>query len=355
MSVFLIIFCIICFVGVKFAGPGEFNRDYMSKDTTVPVKGIFVLLVFFKHFLGECPLNGDFDGFALWYRTYIGQTVVTLFLFYSGYGVMESIKKRGRDYVSKLPIRVLRLWLHFALAVLLYLIFRLATGKRYGIVRIIKAFTGIQSIGNSTWYIIAMLIMYLLTFAAFIAFQFSKRKFLYLPATILTLFVIAYIIITHGFGISTLWYSTIICYPMGIWYSLLKERIEKILFKGDFLWWLALLISIISFCYSYAMRESAEGYLICMAIFLVTAVLVTMKVRFDNAFLVFFGNHVFSVYMLQKLSFMFLRHLKLFKSYSSCCFVISLAATVVMSLAFDYVTEKIDKRLFLKESLQKTL
>lgn len=53
------LFVFLC--GAKFVKSGEFNSDYMSKDTTGAINGIFVLLVFMCHISGYMKLGGSSD------------------------------------------------------------------------------------------------------------------------------------------------------------------------------------------------------------------------------------------------------------------------------------------------------
>lgn len=87
------LFVFLC--GAKFVKSGEFNSDYMSKDTTGAINGIFVLLVFMCHISGYMKLGGSSDTIWLDLKSWLGQLVVVTFLFYSGYGMMCSIMKKG--------------------------------------------------------------------------------------------------------------------------------------------------------------------------------------------------------------------------------------------------------------------
>ena len=69
----------------------EFCENYLSRENTISVKGIFVLLVIAQHFVTYVKLDGIYDGGYLQLRQFLGQNIVTVFLFYSGYGVFESI------------------------------------------------------------------------------------------------------------------------------------------------------------------------------------------------------------------------------------------------------------------------
>lgn len=72
------LFVFLC--GAKFVKSGEFNSDYMSKDTTGAINGIFVLLVFMCHISGYMKLGGSSDTIWLDLKSWLGQLVVVTFL-----------------------------------------------------------------------------------------------------------------------------------------------------------------------------------------------------------------------------------------------------------------------------------
>ena len=101
MTLILLIFFCLCITGVRV---DFFNRDYISRDTTIQINGIFVFLVFLSHFAGyldhEYPLNFIYMNV----RGFFGQLVVTTFLFYSGYGILTSINQKKEAYIRTIPV-----------------------------------------------------------------------------------------------------------------------------------------------------------------------------------------------------------------------------------------------------------
>ena len=69
----------------------------LSKEQTTCINGIFVLFVFLSHFgqYETMPWN--------WLLLGLGQLMVAPFLFYSGYGIMEQIQRRGIVYIDGMP------------------------------------------------------------------------------------------------------------------------------------------------------------------------------------------------------------------------------------------------------------
>lgn len=173
MIIFYILLFILIISKLKYSR-NNFYTDYLSFDTTNAIKGIFIALVFINHAIPYIFNSGYvFDNsFAsklfLFSKSFIGQWIVAMFLFYSGYGVMESIQKKGHNYISSLPRkRILTTLVNFDIAVALFALVSLFTSNEYTIKDYLLSFTGWESVGNSNWYIFVIMLCYLLTYLSF--------------------------------------------------------------------------------------------------------------------------------------------------------------------------------------------
>lgn len=101
------------------------------------------------------------------FQGFLGQLVVTTFLFYSGYGIFVSILKKGKDYVDQLPVKILELLSAFAVTIVVFWLVGLITGADYGLSRTLLSFIGWKSIGNSNWYMFDILLLYALTYLSY--------------------------------------------------------------------------------------------------------------------------------------------------------------------------------------------
>lgn len=100
----LVYFCLllISLMGFKVNLKG-FNADYLSRDTTLAIKGFFVILVFCRHFKQYVTLGDNLlDKMFIKADSLLGQLIVVMFLFYSGYGIFVQIKKSSGGGVYKL-------------------------------------------------------------------------------------------------------------------------------------------------------------------------------------------------------------------------------------------------------------
>lgn len=337
MIFLMIIFAIICMwnVQLKTTDNKNYIADYMSVEKTTAVKGIFILLVFISHFNTYVDFTsaGDiayFDAFGQ-----IGQRMVTLFMLYSGYGVMESIKKKNMQYVHKIPVtRVLGTFFRFDIAVFLFLIVQLILKTQLDTKRIILAFTSWSAIGNSNWYIFAIVVCYVLTF---ISFEIFRDKGNYIPAAVcLGVLVTAYVAVFHFTELRpSRYYNTVLCYVLGVFLSIFKDKFDKLFGNNSTLWAVTFFLSVIATFVAYDHGKRFVFYEISMFTFTLAVVLFTMHVSLNNKILRWFGEHLFSVYILQRLPMIIFKKLGLADYNIYLYFFVCLAVTVVIAYAFD--------------------
>lgn len=332
MILFFFAVIVLSFYKIQCIRPGAgLNAACLSLDRTTSIKGIFVLLVFLSHannYLLSMPaytadvLNQPYVNF----QSHLGQGVVVMFLFYSGYGVMESIKKKGALYVHAIPKRrILKTLLHFDIAVLLYLFLDLALGTlaRRSPLTVLLAFTGWTSLGNSNWYIFAVLFLYFFTFLAFTISPARPVRALWMVTAFTGLYIAVLAFLKDAW-----WFDTVLLYPLGMWYSFYKDKIEAFLRrKGRY--WAVLTGCLLIMIASHLLRANYLCYEIWMISLAAFVVLLTMKLDICNPVLLFFGRHLFEIYILMRIPMLVLLHFEITQTYA---FIgISLAATVLLA------------------------
>ena len=164
MVFFIAALVLVIFKKMEFAKENTFfQNEYIDKSTTNAVNGIFVILIVFSHYVQYANFHGIFDEPYLVLREHLNQMVVASFLFYSGYGMMESFRKNGKWYLKKIPSKFITLLLRFDIAVCLFGILGkvLDLGIDYNLKLIFLSLIGWKNLGNSSWYIFAILVMYI--------------------------------------------------------------------------------------------------------------------------------------------------------------------------------------------------
>ena len=203
-----------------------FNERYLSRDTTLAIKGFFVILVFCRHFKQYVTLSDNIiDRMFLYVDRVLGQLIVVMFLFYSGYGIIVQTMKKPEKYTRCfLKHRFIPTWVNFAICICFFIIVDIALGliKNYSLWQIILAFTGWVSIGNSTWFMFDTFVFYLLFY---VSYRLVKPAKIQEGLLIFSIFSVVFAMILFVTKKST-WWNTIFCLPLGMWYGYYRVEIE---------------------------------------------------------------------------------------------------------------------------------
>lgn len=346
MIFFLFLLLILSCASMKIAGEGQFHDDYLSKSNTTAINGIFVVLVLLCHFTQYAQFEtGMIDQSFVYFKSHLGQLVVTTFLFFSGYGIICSISKKGMPYIKSIPKkRFLSVLIHFDIAVALFMILNLCLGRSFTLKTNLLALTGWESIGNSNWYILAILCLYLIVFFSFIICRGNK----YIGTILTTVLTVGYVYLLIRAKKPTYFYNTLICYPFGMIYGLLKDKIDKIVMKNDFIYTLFVAVAFAGFVYFYKIRgKGVEQFSACSVLFIAVIVLVSMKIQLNNEFLQLTGKHVFAIYILQRIPMMIFSKIGL-ANHRYLFLIATFIVTLGMTFVFDKCMNVIDKRLLKK-------
>lgn len=348
MSIFVLVMLILIFYGIQINKDGF--SDYMSPQKSNSIKGFFVLMVLLSHSrkfvkIDSSPINEPF----LELMSFFGQFMVVMFLLYSGYGIMLGLKNKEGYAKSILTKRFPKVLLHFDIAVILYFILGLLLGNNYSFKRLLLSLIGVNDVGNAVWFIFVTLVLYLLTFSVF---TFCKKNVI-IGAVIMSIVSIMLVFIIRKWKISEhWWYDTIMCFPLGMWYALVKPYIDKLLLN-DFNKWFSFTATtgIIFYFLVYVMDNYGRRmrYFIPAAlIFGVFILLLSMRISINNKILSWFGNHVFSIYILHYIPMKLLSYFKL-NDNAFLFAAASLAITIIIAELFERAMNKTDTILRLNK------
>lgn len=334
MIYIFILFVIVSLIGINFKNIKTIDKEALSHERTTMINGFFVGLILFSHFNSYITSNLKIDTIYYFIFNQISQLMVTTFLFYSGYGIYESIKNKKNYMDSFLKKRILKLFVSYTLALCLYLGLNLIIGKVYDIKTILLSLTGWESIGNSNWFIFAIFCLYFSTLLSFKIFKKDNKAGLLLNL----IFSFLYIIIIMKFK-GSWWYNTILCYNAGMFFSFYKEKIIFQL-KNNIYYILTFIILIILGILAYLNNSGYFTYEIISILFTLIVVLITLRIRLGNKILLWLGKNTFNIYILQRLSYIFYDYIGV-KNYNIYLyFGISIITVIIMTVIFDKLLKK---------------
>ena len=320
--------------------------SYMSKEQTESINVFFVLLVFFRHF-AQYISYGKYDFVFQRIDMMLGQYIVTMFLFYSGYGILYSIKHK-ESYLRSLPQRFIKVLLHFDMAIAMYLIVELCLNYQYSLNTILLSFVGWESLGNSNWYIFAILCMYVITYICGSLWKNQNKNILIL---FITVGCILYAVLLRLAGKSGIWYYNILCFPAGMLYCNNIERINETLSKRNYVLFFIQICAFLSFAILYVCSSrfieilNISFYELASISFCLFVVSITLFFKIGNPILSWLGKYVFEIYILQRLPMIIFQNIIVNKY---LYFIICLIITLVISILFGFLENKVDGLLFNK-------
>lgn len=342
-AIYLIVF-ILCLLGLKFKENKDLFNGYLERDVTNSIKGIFICLVFVRHIspyiISAQNLCGGGiiytpDLIALRIDNILAQLIVVMFLFYSGYGVAEAIRRKGNDYVRSIPQkRFFPTLIKFDIAVLCFAILAVLVGREFTIRQFFLSLTGWNDLGNSNWYIFCILYCY---GATFIAHRISKAfKIHALP--ILFVLSIGYIIIMATLKSGRCWwFDTILAYWFGFIWSAHKNRIESIVKRIGYYWILGVVSLIFFVMMRYGISDRfALFFNATSLVFAMLTILMTMKFRVSHPVLIWLGVNLFPLYIYQRIPMIIFAQVnggawiaENYLPYIAACAIITILITIV--------------------------
>ena len=342
MVLTVIALLVLCLYGIQ-SGRGKAFPDYISKERTNAIKGIFILVVFLSHirpFIIDAGYmyHGIGDLIFRRFLGIFGQLMVVMFLFYSGYGVMESIGRKKDQYVKSMPRhRILSTLLNFDIAVCAFLAVDLLLKHDVTAPQFLLSLIAWDSVGNSNWYIFAILICYTVTWLAASIIKEPKQ----LCITVFILLTLS--AVTLGFFKEYYWYNTLWAYPAGMYYSYNRPKIEGYI---DTHYTKTLLILILLVAAFSAIPWDLAGFRVnaLSVAFALTIVTLSMRLKMDNPALRWCGEQLFPLYIYQRIpmivlaatlpSWMITEHPLVYT-------VLCLAITVLISMGYRFFRIKL--------------
>lgn len=188
---------------------GEYNVDYLSRDTTLGIRGMAAILILLHHISQRVSILKIFLIF-----NYIGFILVALFFFLSGYGLKLGVNNK-KNYLDKFLIKhIILILLPFWLLGVIRVIFQILNGNSVAVNDLLRIFFGIYEV----WFIAAILIFY---FLFWIAYRFFKKSLVILFGELFL-----YIIICQFIGVHSSWSASVLAFPLGILWADYKSVIE---------------------------------------------------------------------------------------------------------------------------------
>lgn len=350
------------------AHPPE-EGDPFSRERTSITNALFVFLIFASHLGLACgdqcyhdPLNAILMELQ---RKGIGQLVVSTFFFFSGYGIMLSLKRKGMPYGRRLLLqRFPTLYLNTVIFGLVIILVDQLLYHDFSYRKLVEYTSTIR-----TWFITTTLVGYLCIAAAVFAAGTRRPRLIILITTILLiLYLVVLRAVFHRFGG---WLDTTLCIPAGMLFAEYREWVLRTC-RGAATpaWRVGALVTLVGWLlyvlyprlnYYWAEPQWGEcGVLLAYtlanagsALFAFGLAILQSSIvwRRPSRLLIWAGGSgLFYLYVFQEVVYHLANYFKLFSANPIALLVMSLSATFLLAWCMYQVIPRIDSLIFSKKA-----
>lgn len=313
---------VIILYHIEVFGCREFNHNALGLKNTLSIKGVSSIIIVIHHVTQRMESPG-----ILFLFRRSGYLAVSLFLFYSGYGLMKSYNSKN-DYLQGFwTKRMSKLVIPFILSNIIFILIDLAQGNRFSIYEILIYTLGIKLIDGVKWYVIAIIILYI---SFYISFKYlDKNKAIINVFFMITMYIIACKLIGKG----EWWYNTIYNFGVGIIVAQYYESLLSIISKN----YIKLLISIfLMFLLTFRFNSNILINFLSSILFILLCICILAKVEIGNKITYQLGTISYEIYLMHMLI------LNIFEIDSSKYYLlICVIGSIILAYIFKILSQKV--------------
>lgn len=212
MELLFAVFFLLFLYKIKFGVSDEF----MSKEYTNSLRGVCALAIMLCHIriTNFAPLN---------VFNYLGNPIVGIFFFLSGYGMLTRIKQTGIDnYMNGFILkRCVPLFVEYIFVWIFYFVCMFLVSGNFNFLK--------EIITPHSWFIIMIEVLYIVFYIGYKLFKVNLKGLI----IFVTIFELALIIALSAFGVDECWYLSLLCFSGGMIYSVVnlnKKRTLPLIF-----------------------------------------------------------------------------------------------------------------------------
>ncbi len=313
--------------GAKVEKIGEWNDEALSLRQSKAVQGFLALCIMFHH-IGQktCaswlnPPSRIQKGLGFFVP--LGFLLVSVFLFFNGYGIYKSFHAKDNYLKGFVKKRILPVVLALYSTTIIFFIARILVGEKMDGQKVFWYLTSIKLCNPNTWYVIVLPFFYLFFY---VSFRFIKKDGLAVAAVcgLVLLYMLEATRVDHNdFWIrGQWWYNCVHLFPMGVVFAKYEKNIMKF-FKKFYV--VLMPLSVLGLYPLYKFSTFITGTVsyygenwnapdkimrrrICLGSemlvtldFVLVVILLCMKLRIGNKFLKFMGTITLEFYLIHGL------------------------------------------------------
>lgn len=232
LTIYPVLYLLLIFTGSKVAKKGGYVEDPWNRQQSLMLQALACIGVVLHHVTQEITGFGVINKGPITIFNSIGILFTSLFFFFSGYGLVISVRTKEaylKTFLWKrLPTILVPFWIANIIAVLVRIFYMQIPMDTKDIIQYVL---GLVLINGNGWYIVEIFFLYL---AFYLIFKVCKNQKIALVLLSIASLIPIVIGLHSGHDTSTMgnhwfkgewWYNSTIVFVMGIWVAHFKDRI----------------------------------------------------------------------------------------------------------------------------------
>lgn len=337
---FLILLLFILFIfGIKPVKPIRgFYKDYLSVKNCVAWRGILAVVVIFHH-LSQVIVD---HSYFYWFIP-MGCIAVSLFFFYSGYGLQTKYQSNPAYSKHFLLHRLPPILIPYITATLFYWIGNNILGNYHSFIEVLSRMISTQPIVSNSWYIICLLAFYLFWGLAMQIFQNHHHRMILGGAA----FAVLWIGFCKNMELGQWWYNAVPAIVVGIIWASLGKKITVYIQKHYLI--ISLPLFFFTAAFFFYLRNYCPAFINPNCVLTVLApicvVVLSMKIQVGNKILQFIGKISFELYMIHGFFISALRFISNNVLFSAAVIFVSVMTAYVLHCLDAIMIRKLKERI----------
>ncbi|MCH5321097.1 MAG: acyltransferase [Eubacterium sp.] len=283
----------------------SFNKDYLSLQTSTMLKGLFALVVVYHHMS-----LGITSGLLLRPFAFVGALAVSVFFFFSGYGLQKKYIVDETYSHQFLLRRLPTVLIPYIIVNFIFWLWRGANGTFYSLKYILRSLVNGSPFVDASWYIICILLFYVVFY---FLMRICKRHYIWMIVGA-CLYNLIWIICCYRLSYGNWWFDASHLLIVGMIWATWEDKITEFLQKHYIVITSVasvafLLLIYIKFSLDGILSGITEGIIIMITAshFVLIVNLLGLKFHIGNRILNYLGTISFEIYLIH---YLFIAELK---------------------------------------------
>lgn len=274
------------------------NEEYLSLETTKYYRGFFALVIVFHH-LSQKTISG----LIFPYFSYAGYLAVSLFFFFSGYGLQKSYITKAESYRKGFLInRIPGVLLPYLVFVGIYWITSAIGGNVYTVPDIMRSIINGKPFVTYSWFIIHIIVFYFFYWIFMTTCGKHYQRIILLGCVWYILWVFFCILLDYNIW----WYNSSHLLIIGMVWATYEKRIRSFFrcyyfVVAPIVWFAFFVLFIlqdrINMLFHMRFASTLLLSLMLTVLFTISVILLSMKIKIGNRVLGFLGVISLEIYL----------------------------------------------------------